>query len=191
MSDSGANCSHTVFSLTNAKTGNLESAGWHCKLNPLEVPSSPKSQSKYYKTPGSRLSNDWLPHKHINTSLSSMDLQPHLHATSHQVFALCLSDPKMLEVLSKPGSTPNLCTRQPTQSHLSRPHLLLHSLSAQPDHHRKTVNIYWALPMYQVLFKALCVLTHLIPRPYRNLLEGEEYTPESHMVSSLYFLAVL
>lgn len=118
---------------TNAKTGNLESAGWHCKLSPFEVPSSPKPQSQVLQTPGSRRSNDWLPSKNTSIFIQHGSAATS-HTMSHQVFALCLSDPKMLRVLSQSQEAPQTCVHEETRTVPPKQttHLLLHSLSAQP-----------------------------------------------------------
>lgn len=83
---------------------------------------------------------------------------------------------------SQAGHTP--ASHLPASMALPPSHTFCHF--SQPQQEQPTCTGYLLCTRFYA--KHLCVLTHLTPRPHRNLLEAEKYFgPDSHMVSSPYF----
>lgn len=128
-----------------------------------------------------------------------MNLQQPPHSSFHQVCALCfLSNPQMLgqaspkarEHLKPVGTKESLHLPHEQATHLlpndlpAQPCLLTYSVTSanQGEHSQQ----YLLCARYYS--KHMTVLTHLIPKPHVNLLEGEKFFgPDSHMVFTPYF----
>lgn len=128
-----------------------------------------------------------------------MNLQRPPHSSLHQVCALrCLSNPQMLGQASpKAWEHPEpVSTKEALQlPHEQATRLLPNDLPAQPGLLSYSVtsanqgeHSQQYLLCARYYSKHMTVLTHLIPKPHGNLLEGEKFFgPDSHMVFIPYF----